>query len=91
MNRSSAATYSGPQCPSASGRYIIEQTQSRQRGLDVIAKIEEQCRRHAEFPEGRIACPDLEQCERVPADAGNSVAICLDRCLMADNDSRTSP
>ena len=43
----------------AIGRYIIEQTQSRQRGLDVIAKIEEKCSRYAEFPEGGTACPDL--------------------------------
>ncbi len=32
------------------GRYIIEQTQSRQRGIDVITKIEEKCNRYAEFP-----------------------------------------
>ena len=43
----------------AIGRYIIEQTQSRQRGLDAIAKIEEKCRRYAEFPEGGTAAPDL--------------------------------
>ena len=43
----------------AIGRYIIEQTQSRQRGLDVIAKIEEKCNRYAEFPEGGTARPDL--------------------------------
>ena len=39
----------------AIGRYITEQTQSRQRGLDVIAKIEEKCIRYAEFPEGGTA------------------------------------
>lgn len=43
----------------AIGRYIIEQTQSRQRGLDVITKIEEKCIRYAEFPEGGIPRPDL--------------------------------
>jgi len=43
----------------AIGRYIIEQTQSRQRGLAVIAKIEEKCKRYAEFPEGGTARPDL--------------------------------
>ena len=43
----------------AIGRYIIEQTQSRQRGLDVIAKIEEKCNRYAELPEGGTPRPDL--------------------------------
>lgn len=43
----------------AIGRYIIKHTQSRQRGLDVIAKIEEKCERYAEFPEGGTARPDL--------------------------------
>lgn len=32
------------------GRYIIEETQSRQRGIDVITKIEEKSARYAEFP-----------------------------------------
>jgi toxin ParE1/3/4 len=32
------------------GRYIIERTQSRQRGLDVINRIEEKCARYAKFP-----------------------------------------
>jgi toxin ParE1/3/4 len=32
------------------GRYIIEQTQSRQRGLHVIDRVEEKCARYAEFP-----------------------------------------
>ena len=32
------------------GRYIIERTQSRQRGLDVISRIEEKCVRYATFP-----------------------------------------
>jgi toxin ParE1/3/4 len=43
----------------AIGRYVIEQTRSRQRGLDVIAKIEEKCNRYAEFPESGTARPDL--------------------------------
>jgi toxin ParE1/3/4 len=43
----------------AIGRYVVEQTQSRQRGLDVIAKIEEKCHRYAEFPEGGTSRPDL--------------------------------
>ena len=43
----------------AVARYVIEQTQSRQRGLDLIGKIEEKCRRYAQFPEGRTARPDL--------------------------------
>ena len=43
----------------AIGRYIIEQTQSRQRGLDVIAKIDEKCHRYAAFPDGGTARPDL--------------------------------
>lgn len=34
------------------GRYIIEQTQSRQRGLDVITRIEEKCALYAKFPGG---------------------------------------
>ena len=32
------------------GRYIIERTQSRQRGLDVINRIEEKCAHYASFP-----------------------------------------
>lgn len=40
-------------------RYVIEQTQSRQRGLDLVGKIEEKCRRYAQFPEGGTARPDL--------------------------------
>jgi len=32
------------------GRYIVEQTQSRQRGLDVIARLEDKCAHYAEFP-----------------------------------------
>ncbi len=43
----------------AIGRYIIEQTQSRQRGLDVITKVEEKCERYAEFPQVGTARPDL--------------------------------
>jgi toxin ParE1/3/4 len=34
----------------AIGRYVIEQSQSRQRGLDVITRIEEKCARYAKFP-----------------------------------------
>jgi plasmid stabilization system protein ParE len=41
------------------GRFIIEQTRSRQRGLDVISRIEEKCRRYSEFPEGGTLRPDL--------------------------------
>lgn len=41
------------------GRYIIEQTKSRQCGLDVITKIEQKCERYAEFPEAGTARPDL--------------------------------
>ncbi len=40
-------------------RYVIEQTQSRQRGLDLIDKIEQKCHRYAQFPEGGTARPDL--------------------------------
>lgn len=40
-------------------RYVIEQTQSRQRKLDLIGTIEEKCRRYAQFPEGGTARPDL--------------------------------
>ena len=43
----------------AIGRYIIEQTQSRQRGLDVITKVEDKCERYAEFPQVGTARPDL--------------------------------
>jgi toxin ParE1/3/4 len=43
----------------AIGRYIIEQTQSRQRGLDVITRIEEKCECYAEFPQAGTARPDL--------------------------------
>lgn len=43
----------------AIGRYIIEQAQSRQRGLDVIARIEEKCKRYAEFPDAGTARSDL--------------------------------
>jgi toxin ParE1/3/4 len=32
------------------GRYIIERTQSRQRGLDVINRIEQKCAHYAQFP-----------------------------------------
>ena len=32
------------------GRYIIERTQNRQRGLDVISRIEKKCARYATFP-----------------------------------------
>ena len=32
------------------GRYIIERTQSRQRGLDVINRIEQKCEHYAQFP-----------------------------------------
>jgi plasmid stabilization system protein ParE len=41
------------------GRFIIEQTRSRQRGLDVILRVEEKCRRYSEFPEGGTLRPDL--------------------------------
>jgi toxin ParE1/3/4 len=41
------------------GRYIIDRTQSRERGLDVITRIEEKCARYAEFPEGGTKRPDL--------------------------------
>ena len=41
------------------GRYIIEQTQSRQRGLDVITKIEEKCARYAEFPQAGTPRKDI--------------------------------
>ena len=34
----------------AIGRYIIEQSQSLQRGLDVITRVEEKCARYARFP-----------------------------------------
>ena len=43
----------------AIGRYIIEQTQSRQRGLDVITKIEEKCARYAEFPQAGAPRHDI--------------------------------
>jgi plasmid stabilization system protein ParE len=43
----------------AIGRYIIDQTGSRQRALDVIAKIEKKCERYAEFPAGGTARPDF--------------------------------
>jgi toxin ParE1/3/4 len=32
------------------GRYIIDRTQSRQRGLDVINRIEQKCAHYAKFP-----------------------------------------
>jgi toxin ParE1/3/4 len=32
------------------GRYIIERTQSRQRGLDVIDRVEKKCAHYAKFP-----------------------------------------
>jgi len=32
------------------GRYIIEQTQSRQRGLAVIGRLEDKCAHDAKFP-----------------------------------------
>lgn len=32
------------------GRYIIERTQSRRRGLDVINRIEQKCAHYAKFP-----------------------------------------
>jgi toxin ParE1/3/4 len=32
------------------GRYIIEQSQSRQRGLDVISRLEDKCAHYAKFP-----------------------------------------
>lgn len=38
----------------AIGRHIIEQTQSRQRGLDVIAKIEEKCSRYADHAQSAV-------------------------------------
>ena len=41
------------------GRFIIGQSQSRQRGLDVISRIEDKCRQYAEFPEGGTLRPDL--------------------------------
>ena len=43
----------------AIARYVIEQTQSRRRGLDLIGKIEAKCRRYAQFPESGTARPDL--------------------------------
>lgn len=41
------------------GRYIIEQTQSRQRGLDVITRIEEKCALYAKFPGGGTSREDI--------------------------------
>lgn len=43
----------------AIARYVIAQTGSRQRGLDLIGKIEEKCNRYAQFPEGGTSRPDL--------------------------------
>jgi toxin ParE1/3/4 len=41
------------------GRYIIEQTQSRQRGLDVINRVEEKCARYAQFPSSGTSREDI--------------------------------
>ena len=41
------------------GRFIIEQTRSRQWGLDVISRMEEKCRRYSEFSEAGTPRPDL--------------------------------
>jgi toxin ParE1/3/4 len=43
----------------AIGRYVVRQTRSLQRGLDVIAAIERRCKRYAEFPGAGTARPDL--------------------------------
>jgi len=43
----------------AVGRYIIEQTQSRQRGLDVITRIEEKCARYAAVPQAGTPRDDI--------------------------------
>lgn len=43
----------------AIGRYIIEQTQSRQSGLDIITRIEDKCTRYAEFPEMATSREDI--------------------------------
>jgi toxin ParE1/3/4 len=41
------------------GRYIIEQTQSRQRGLDVITRIENKCAHYARFPMSGTSRDDI--------------------------------
>ena len=41
------------------GRYVIEQTQSRRRGLDVISRIEEKCAHYAKFPLSGTAREDI--------------------------------
>lgn len=43
----------------AIGRYIVEQSQSRDRGLEVIARIEEKCQSYAAFPQSGTPRPDL--------------------------------
>ena len=41
------------------GRYIIERSQSRQRGLDVIRRIEHKCAHYARFPLSGTAREDI--------------------------------
>lgn len=41
------------------GRYAIEQTQSRQRGLELINRIEEKCAHYAMFPLSGITREDI--------------------------------
>ena len=41
------------------GRFITEQSQSLQRGLDVISRVEDKCRQYAEFPRSGTLRPDL--------------------------------
>ena len=40
-------------------RYIIEQNQSLQRGLDIVASVEQKCLSYAEFPTARTSRQDL--------------------------------
>ena len=43
----------------AIGRYVVEKSQSLQRGLDVITRIEEKCTRYATFPLSGISRQDI--------------------------------
>jgi len=40
-------------------RFIIEQNQSLQRGLDVVASVEQKCLSYSEFPAAGTSRPDL--------------------------------
>jgi len=61
------------------GRYIIERTQSRQRGLDIISRIEHKCAHYAEFPLSGTSREDTATCERLLNRSSAQAALTIGR------------